>query len=83
MIDRRKKLVGRQAVADRLGVSVSTLKRLMSKPMFPKPYTINGGALIWIQSEVDQWFLNIQNSRGQGHERQSSGTVEAKRGQGN
>lgn len=47
----------------RLGISRSTLYKLMEDPKFPKPVRILKRRLMWIPAELDRWVKNKQGDR--------------------
>lgn len=55
-------LLGRSAVCDAAGISVSTLYKKMSEGIFPKPVKIGSSAVRWRQSEVQAWLDSLQTT---------------------
>lgn len=52
------------AVKDRTGLSRSTLYLRMADGSFPKPISLGGRAVGWIEAEVDDWLnRQIRESR--------------------
>ncbi|WP_062264289.1 helix-turn-helix transcriptional regulator [Endozoicomonas arenosclerae] len=49
------KLVRRQVVEDALGISRSTLYRLLAENTLPPPVTLPGGGIRWVWSEIMIW----------------------------
>lgn len=51
----------------KLGMSKSTIYRMIETQQFPKPYKTPGGGLsVWIESEVEEWMrAATQNQKGQ------------------
>lgn len=49
----------------KLGMSKSTIYRMIDLQEFPKPYKTPGGGLsVWIESEVEEWMgAAIENQR--------------------
>ena len=43
-------------VLDRVGLSKSTLWRLIKAGQFPKPISLGPRAVGWIEEEIDQWI---------------------------
>ena len=52
------------AVKNRTGLSRSTIYLRISENRFPKPISLGGRAVGWIEEEIDAWLTTqIQNSR--------------------
>ena len=52
------------AVKQRTGLSRSTIYLRISEDSFPKPVSLGGRAVGWIESEIDSWLeQQIENSR--------------------
>lgn len=52
------------AVKARTGLSRSTIYLRMSRGSFPKPITLGGRAVGWIEAEVNDWLKQqIESSR--------------------
>lgn len=52
------------AVKQRTGLSRSTIYLRISDDSFPKPISLGGRAVGWIESEIDDWLeQQIENSR--------------------
>jgi predicted DNA-binding transcriptional regulator AlpA len=49
-------LLTRAQVAERIGRSVSTVKRLQAVPGFPRPVRLAGGRPQWRASEIELWL---------------------------
>ncbi len=47
----------REAVAERIGVSVPTLERWVEVGAFPLPFQIGKNAVAWRSDEVESWIL--------------------------
>ena len=51
-------------VKARTGLSRSTIYLRISKGNFPKPISLGGRAVGWVESEVDDWLIRqIESSR--------------------
>ncbi|MCW7555692.1 AlpA family phage regulatory protein [Endozoicomonas gorgoniicola] len=60
------KLVRRQEVEDALGISRSTLYRLLAaENALPAPVTLPGGGVRWVWSEIMDWAQQRIKERGQ------------------
>ena len=52
-------------VRDRVGLSRSTIYLRVSEGTFPKPFSLGGRAVGWLEIEIERWVhRQIQNSRG-------------------
>ena len=52
------------AVKQRTGLSRSTIYLRISEDSFPKPVSLGGRAVGWIESEINSWLeQQIENSR--------------------
>ena len=52
------------AVKARTGLSRSTIYLRVSEGRFPKPISLGGRAVGWVESEVDDWLIRqIESSR--------------------
>lgn len=53
------------AVKARTGLSRSTIYRRISNGDFPRPVSLGGRAVGWLESEIDEWLAEqIESSRG-------------------
>ena len=51
-------------VKDRTGLSRSTIYLRMSQGSFPKPISLGGRAIGWLENEIDEWIVErIEQSR--------------------
>lgn len=51
-------------VKKRTGLSRSTIYLRMSQGTFPKPISLGGRAIGWLENEVDEWIVErIEQSR--------------------
>lgn len=54
-----EKLVRRDEVLARIGLSDSSLKKQVAAGTFPRPVQIGPRAVAWKSSEVDAWIANL------------------------
>ena len=54
------------AVLARVGISRSTLWRLIKAHSFPKPIRLGGRSVGWIEAEIDDWILSRARAEGNG-----------------
>ncbi|MCY4654943.1 MAG: AlpA family transcriptional regulator [Dehalococcoidia bacterium] len=54
------------AVLARVGISRSTLWRLIQANSFPKPIRLGGRSVGWIEAEIDDWILSRARAEGNG-----------------
>ena len=50
-------------VKARTGLSRSTIYARIAQGSFPKPVTLGGRAVGWIEKEVDEWLAGLIESR--------------------
>jgi prophage regulatory protein len=50
------------AVCERTSLARSTIYKFMSNGMFPKQKKVGGKAVVWLESEIDDW-MNCQISQ--------------------
>jgi len=56
------------AVKTRTGLSRSTIYLRISEDIFPRPISLGGRAVGWIESEIDEWLeQQIEASRKAAH----------------
>lgn len=48
----------RQAVEAKVGMSCSTIYKLIAKGAFPRPVRLGDKAVAWLESEVDAWIAS-------------------------
>jgi prophage regulatory protein len=58
------KLLRRQQVIDRVGLSRSTLYNYMSNNLFPRPLRIGVRAVAWSEAAINQWIADRPLSAG-------------------
>jgi len=46
-------------VESRIGLSRSSIYKMMSEDKFPKPVSLGARAVGWIESSIDQWLENL------------------------
>jgi prophage regulatory protein len=49
-------MLRKRVVLDRIGVSDTTLWRLVRAGKFPRPARLTGGTVRWLESEVNAWI---------------------------
>jgi len=50
-------LLTREVVLKKLGFSRSTLYKLISEGIFPKPVHLSKHKVFWLEKEINQWIL--------------------------
>lgn len=50
------KIIRRNDVLDRTGLSVSTLYYFISEELFPKPIKLGRRSVGWIEKDIDEWI---------------------------
>ena len=59
-----RRVLRTKAVLEYCGISRTTLHRLMTKGVFPKPIELSdGGRPAWVVSELDLWIENRMKAR--------------------
>lgn len=58
-----EKLIRPNTLAEKLGVSIPTLYRLMKKPEFPNKIRISSQAIGFKESEISNWMDNQIETR--------------------
>ena len=57
-------ILRRKQVQERVGLSRSTIYLRVAEGTFPKPFSLGGRAVGWLEAEIEGWVgLQIQNSR--------------------
>ena len=51
-----KRLIRLKEVQNRVGLGRSTIYRWMDEGKFPKPYSLGGHAVAWLESDIDLWI---------------------------
>lgn len=54
-----QQLLSSKQVSERVSLSVSQIRRLISANKFPKPLKISAGRNGWLEKDVDGWVLNL------------------------
>ena len=58
-------ILRRKQVQARVGLSRSTIYLRVAEGTFPKPFSLGGRAVGWLEAEIETWVgLQIQNRRG-------------------
>lgn len=57
-------LLRRDDVLKKVGISKSTLYKLISTDCFPASIPV-GGSVAWVESEIDAWIVARMEKRGQ------------------
>lgn len=52
----KRKLLPRDAVAERTGLSARTIYRLLNESDFPLPVQVSRGRVAWVEDEIDSWI---------------------------
>lgn len=50
------RLIRLNEVLHRVGLGRSTIYRWMDEGKFPKPYTLGGHSVAWLEAEIDAWI---------------------------
>lgn len=52
-------------VLSRIGYSRSTIYQLIAEGKFPKPISLGGRAVAWLESDIDAWIAaRVESARG-------------------
>lgn len=62
----RDRLLPRDAVETRVGITTSTLYRMMRSGEFPEPLRIGSRCVRWSEHEVEQWIAARPRATGDG-----------------
>ena len=54
-----QQLLSSKQVSERVSLSVSQIRRLISANKFPKPLKISAGRNGWLEKDFDGWVLNL------------------------
>jgi predicted DNA-binding transcriptional regulator AlpA len=57
-----ERILGRRTVAARLGVSIATLDRMVSRKAFPAGFQITKQRVGWREATVNQWIISREAS---------------------
>ncbi len=66
-------LLTRREVESRLGLTKSTIYRLMRSGLFPEPIRVGPRAVRWPEVEIEQWLASRPRSHGDGINQQQAG----------
>lgn len=55
-----ERLLSRNALMEKLGVSRSQLWMILRRPDFPKPRDLGERSQRWLESEVEEWMHNLE-----------------------
>jgi len=58
----KQRLIRLREVRLRVGLGASTVYRYLAEGKFPRPVSIGGGRVAWIESDVDAWIAERINS---------------------
>ena len=59
-----EKLIGVKEICEKLGLSRTTIWKLRSKGIFPKPVRISERRIAWPESSVDKWQDGLEEKDG-------------------
>ncbi|OJH81918.1 helix-turn-helix transcriptional regulator [Serratia marcescens] len=62
MSDRKENLIRLPEVIKRTGISKTTIYELINEKRFPSQVKIGTRAVAFIESEIDEWFVNLINT---------------------
>lgn len=52
------KAIGIKQVAEKVNLGQSTIYRMISKGLFPKPFALGENRSAWIESDIDDWLAD-------------------------
>lgn len=52
------KAIGIKQVAEKVNLGQSTIYRMISKGLFPKPFALGENRTAWIESDIDEWLAD-------------------------
>lgn len=52
----KKRLVRMPEVAPRVGLCKASIYNRMNEGTFPRPVSIGGGRVAWLESDIDEWI---------------------------
>lgn len=65
MSEKHQKLLRLADVRARVPYSRSTIYQLITEGRFPKPISLGGRAVAWLESEIDAWITaRVESARG-------------------
>lgn len=50
--------IGIKQVAEKVSLGQSTIYRMISKGLFPKPFSLGANRTAWIESDIDDWLAD-------------------------
>lgn len=59
-------VIRRKTVEKRTGLARSTIYQKMQEGLFPRPIRLNGRAVAWLETEINDWIAARIAERGQG-----------------
>lgn len=62
MSDRKENLIRLPEVIKRTGISKTTIYELINEKRFPSQVKIGTRAVAFIESEIDEWLVNLINT---------------------
>lgn len=54
--ENKVRLIRRAEVMERVGLSKSSIYKRMTAQQFPKPVSIGGGRVAWVESDINNWI---------------------------
>lgn len=54
--ENKVRLIRRAEVMERVGLSKSSIYKRMTAKQFPKPVSIGGGRVAWVESDINNWI---------------------------
>ena len=51
-------VIGIKQVAEKVNLGQSTIYRMISKGLFPKPFALGENRTAWIESDIDDWLAD-------------------------
>lgn len=61
---KKQRLVRRAEVIHRVGLCKASIYNRMNAGLFPRPISIGGGRIAWLESDIDQWITDRLNEAG-------------------
>lgn len=53
---KKQRLIRRSEVIHRVGLCKASIYNRMNSGEFPRPISIGGGRVAWLESDIDQWI---------------------------
>jgi len=60
----KPRLIRRPEVIARVGLCKASIYNRMNTGDFPRPISIGGGRVAWLESDIDQWIENLIEQSG-------------------